>query len=111
MDVVARSGPEVPNLLRLDVGGREGGCRKGWGWKLKNWQWRSIGGQRLGYSWDGRNERWQAETKRALLFEVGGTASYMGNQVPQKGGGKGKRAHGNKVLLQMEEVAPVLWTL
>ena len=37
MNVVASSGPEVPNLLWLDVTTDEGWAGKRWGRELKNW--------------------------------------------------------------------------
>jgi len=37
MNVVASSGPKVPNLLWLDVATDEGWAGKWWGRELKNW--------------------------------------------------------------------------
>ena len=64
MFVVPGSGPEIPDLLWLDIAPDEWGRWQWRGWDLQDRKRRSIGGKRLGHARDGGN-KWR---ERELWF-------------------------------------------
>lgn len=95
MVVVTGTGPDVANLLGLDVLGLKEGTVKRRRGDLQNGQRRRQVHQGLRHAGNGRNQRRQADAQRRALADRGGRGGgSLGHQLAGQDEGNAREDHG-----------------